>query len=119
MAEPTSTAAAAATYAAAASGVTLALLGVDYYSLLWGMVGAFLALGSAGSMGRRRAIVYVVLSTIVGAAIGNAAVAFFQVSSRPLLIIGSLVGGAGAQLLVAAMLKAAIARIEKLGGGQS
>jgi len=113
MAEPTT--ATAAAFAATASGVTLALLGVDYYSLLYGMVGAFLALGSAGAMGRSRAVAYVVLSTVVGAAIGNAAVTFFAVSSRPLLILGCLVGGAGSQMLVASLIKALNSRIEKLG----
>lgn len=116
MAEPTTTA--AASLAAAMSGITIALLGVDYYSLLYGMVGAFLALGSAESMGRGRAILYVILSTLVGSAIGNASLIVFPVGSqtRAVLILGCLVGGAGAQLLVAALLKAALKRIDKLGG---
>ncbi len=106
----------AGTLAAAASAITLALFGVDYYSLLYGFVGALLALSEAGTMGRRRAVIYVALSTLVGGAFGNAAVTFFGSTARPFLILGCLIGGAGAQLLVSALLTAALKRIEKLGG---
>lgn len=112
MAEPMTPAA----FAAAASGITLAVFGVDYYSLLYGMVGAFIALGQAGQMGRSRAVVYVVLATLVGSAIGNAAVAFFGVSNRAFLILGCVVGGAGSQLLLSALVRAALARIDGIGG---
>ena len=114
MAEPTSTTAVAA-YAAAASGITLAVLGVDYYSLVYGMVGAFLALGSAGDMGKGRAVAYVILSTIVGAALGTAAVEFFSVTSKAALFVGCVVGGAGSQTLVGAFIKAVVKRIDNEG----
>jgi len=116
MPEPTT--ALASAIAATASTITLALFGVDYYSLLYGFVGALFSMSQAATMGRGRAIVYVVLSTLVGAAFGAAATELVGTASRAALFLGCVVGGAGAQLLVSALLKAALARIDKLGGGQ-
>lgn len=115
MPEPTTIA--AGTAVAAISGVTLALFGVDYYSLLYGMVGALLALGSSPATGRVRAVVFVFLSTLIGAAVGNVAVELLASHSRALLILGSVVGGAGAQKLVAAALNAVLGRISGAPGG--
>ena len=113
MPEPASTTAAA--IAAAASGITLALLGVDYYSLLYGLIGALWAMSQAGAMTKVRAVVYVLMSTVVGAAIGSGGVALIGSSSRAVLILACLVAGAGAHLLVTAAVKAAVTRIESLG----
>lgn len=115
MPEPTTTLSAAAV-AAAISGVTSALLGVEYYSLIWGMVGALLALYQAAPMGRLRSVIFVSISTLVGAACGTGAVDSIGSDSRPLLIVASLVAGFGAQLIVTALLRSALSRIEKLGG---
>lgn len=113
MAEPTSTTLAG--YAAAASGVTLALLGVDYHSLLYGFVGALLAISNSERMTRARAVVYAVLSTLTGAVIGNAAVAFFETTNRSMLIFGCLIGGAGAQGFVYRFIKRANTLIDTYG----
>lgn len=115
MTEPT-TSAAAAGLAASLSGITLALLGVEYYALLWALVGALLAMSAAASMTRGRAIAYVALSTLVGAAFGHFAIAMLGAANRPLLIIFSLVGGAGAQQLVFTAIAAIASRIAKTGG---
>lgn len=104
-------------WAAAFSGITLALFGVDYYSLLYGLVGAMLAMHQAEAMTRLRAVVYVVLSTLVGAALGSGALALFGVSSKPLLIVCSIVGGAGAHVIVSRLLKVALTRIDSMGEG--
>ncbi len=116
MTDPTTTSAAA--FAAMLSGVTLAMLGVDYYSLLYGMVGAFLALGSTETAGRGKAVAYVCMSTLVGAVVGNAALAFMPESMqvRQVLILGCLVGGYGAHLIAKAVLDAVLRRINKFGG---
>jgi hypothetical protein len=113
LAEPLSVAGA---LAAAASTITLALLGVDYYSLIWGMVGALLALYQAERMGRVRSVIYITLSTLVGAACGTGAMAAISSGSRPLLIVFSLVAGFGAQVIVTSLLRAGLRRIDKLGG---
>lgn len=108
--EPTTVTAGA--LAAAASAVTLALFGVDYYSLLYGFVGAALALSQAEAMGRSRAILYVSLSTLVGAVIGNVFVDWIDHKSRFYLIGSCLVGGIVAQALVAVLIKHAPALAE-------
>lgn len=100
-------------WAAALSGVTLAIFGVDYYSLLYGLVGAMMAMHQAETMARTRAVLYVALSTLVGAALGNGALALFGSTSKPLLIVGCIVGGAGAHVIVAALLRLALKRIDK------
>lgn len=104
--------------AATLSTISLALFGVDYYSMLGGFLGALLALPQAESMGRFKALLFVALSTLVGAVIGNVLVVLAGSTARPLLILGCIVGGAGAQLLVATVIKALTTRIEKLGGTQ-
>lgn len=113
MAEPTTT---AGLIVGAISMATLALLGVDYYSLLWALVGALLALYQSESMGKVRTVIFILLSTLIGAACGTGALAFVNSESRPLLILASLVAGYGAQIVVTALLNAGVKRIEKLGG---
>lgn len=117
MPEPTTSTVLAAV-AGGISTITLALLGVDYYSLIWSMVGTLLALYQAERMGRLRSVIFVVLSTLIGAALGSGLMDFWGSSSRPVLIAVSLVSGFGAQLIVTALLRAGINRIERLGGGQ-
>lgn len=98
-------------WVAALSGITLALFGVDYYSLLYGMVGSMFAVYQAESMPRLRAMVFVVLCTIIGAALGNGALAFFGTSNKPLLLVVCIVGGYGAQALLGRLLKTALGRM--------
>jgi surface polysaccharide O-acyltransferase-like enzyme len=104
-------------WAATLSGVTLAVLGVDYYSLLYGLVGAMMAMHTAQVMTRLRAVLFVCLSTVVGAALGNGALAVAGSNNRALLIVGCIVCGASAQLLVSRLIAAAVARIDAMGGG--
>jgi hypothetical protein len=98
------------------SSIIMTLFGVEYYALVWGLVGALLALTQIESMPIRQAVLHVTLSTLIGAALGSAGVEFFSATHRVFLIIGSLVGGAGAQILVGEIIKSLLARIKKLGG---
>lgn len=102
--------------AAGASTVTMALLGVDHYALVWGMVGALLAVYQAENLGRARSVIFVTLSTLVGAACGTGALSAISSDSRPLLIVFSLVAGFGAQVIVTRLLRAFLHRIDRLGG---
>lgn len=113
MPEPTTS---ASVIVGAISMATLALLGVDYYSLLWALVGALLALYMAEPMGKVRTVCFIALSTLIGAACGTGAMAAIASDSRPLLILSSLVAGYGAQIVVTALLSAGVRRIERLGG---
>lgn len=114
MSEPTS--AAAAGIAASISGVTLALIGVEWYALLWSLIGALFVMGEAPSMGRARAVLYVVLTMLIGAALAHGLMAVAGLQNRAMLIGLSVVFGAGAQRVVSALIKAAEGRIGKIGG---
>ncbi|WP_017756862.1 putative holin [Pseudacidovorax intermedius] len=109
--EPTSNV--VACIAASASTLAMAMPGVDYYALIWGLIGALLALYQAERMGRIRSLVFVALSTLVGAACGTAATEFIG-SSRPVLIVLSLIAGFGAQVLVTTLLRALLSHVGKL-----
>lgn len=113
MPEPTTTS--ATSMAAAVSGITLALLGVDYYSLLYGMIGALLAVSHSERMARGKAIAFVGLSTVIGAVLGSAAVEMAGATSRTMLIFGCVIGGAGAQGFVAALIRLGTAKIDQWG----
>lgn len=116
MPEPTTSTAAA--LAAALSTTSLALFGVDYYSLLYGCVGAMMAMTQAEAMTRTRAVIFMALSTLVGAALGNGALALLGSTNRALLIVGCIVCGASAQLIVSRLIQAALSRIDALGAGK-
>jgi VanZ family protein len=111
MTEPTT----AATLAAAASGITLALLGVDYYSLLGGLLGAMLAVSQTDATTTRwKSIGSVVLTCLIGSILGSAAVALLGGhTSRAVLVAVSLVCAAGAQRLVARLLALLETKIDK------
>lgn len=117
MPEPTTTA--VASIAAAISGVTMALLGVDYHSLLYGLVGSLIAIGQSEHTSRWKAVVGVVLSTITGSVLGTAAVELFNLTGKTSLLLGCIVGGAGAQALVLGLVNIASSQIERIGGKKS
>lgn len=112
MPEPTATIAGA--LAAGASTVTMALLGVDHYSLVWGLVGALVALYQADTMGRVKSVVFVALSTLIGAAAGTGVQAWFETTSRPLLIVASMTGGFGAQAIITTVLRIGLEWLDRI-----
>ena len=112
MAEPVSIS--ATSIAAAASVITLAAFGVDYYSLLYGMIGALLAADRGDKMGRTRAIVWVSLSSIVGAVIGNIITEYFGLKSKFMLIGLCLLGGIMAQAAASAIVQGTPVLIDTL-----
>lgn len=109
MIEPTTQTIAA--LAASISGISLALLGVDSYSLLYGMVGALFALFEAERMGRLRAVVFVVLSTVGGAALGEGLLSITVIHSKTLTFVGCIVCGYGTQAILARLLRRSLDRI--------
>lgn len=110
MIEPTTQTVAA--LAASLSGIALALLGVDYYSLLYGMVGAMFALYEAVPMGRWRAVLFVILSTVAGAALGEGLIGVLVIKSKSLIFVGCIVCGYGTQAILARLLRRGLARID-------
>jgi crotonobetainyl-CoA:carnitine CoA-transferase CaiB-like acyl-CoA transferase len=116
MIEPTSQAAA---FAASLSAITLALLGVDHLSIIYGLVGALFALYEAERMERGRAMVFVVLSTLAGAAMGNGALALLGSGSKGVLLVSCIVCGYGTQALLARLLRRGLNQIDKDDGGKT
>ena len=92
----------------AASGLSAALLawiGVDAHAVFWGFSGSTLTLVMTDApMSRGRAVVTVVVCALSGAALGQYAAELFASSSRAGLIALALVFGAGAQVLVPAII---------------
>lgn len=96
------------------SGMLLALLGVDYYSLLWAVVGSVGALLYSAPTSRSRAAFSVFISTLMGAALGTA-VAEHVGGSRSVLIVMSIVCATGPQLLINALLSRIVKTINRDG----
>ena len=120
MAEPTTTAS-ILVWTTGISSVTMAVLGVDFQSILWGVFGSMFAHGHAENMSRYKAIIYIVLASLIGAAIGTAAQAFVQfavpsLNTKAGLILGALAGGAGAQKLLDAIIAMLNRKIDSVGG---
>jgi hypothetical protein len=106
MPEPTSATIAATL--AGLSAITLALFGVDYYSLLYALIGAMFALFKSEQMSWGRAVVYVLLATLAGAVLGNLAAGYVAVNPPRLVLIGFCgAGGLLAQAIASALLQAA------------
>jgi hypothetical protein len=117
MTEPTTT---ISSIVAALSMLTTALFGIDYYSILWGMLGALLAASQAPPSERWRAMVSVVLSTLVGAVFGEAAIAALVLmfpggNVRPILFFACTLGGYGGAVLVTGCVDAVLSRIKNMG----
>ncbi len=98
--------------AASLSGITLALLGVDHLSIIYGLVGALFALYEAERMERGRALVFVVLSTLAGAAMGNGALSLLGTASKGVLLVSCIVCGYGTQALLARLLRRGLNQID-------
>ena len=103
---------------AAISGYTVAALGVEWHALLWAFVGVMLANAPDASLSTVRATVYVALATLVGAAFGHGFIALLDSTKPALLILFSVIGGAGAKPLVFRAIEALGKRIDTLGGKQ-
>jgi hypothetical protein len=91
------------------------VLGVDYYALIWGLFGALFASAFfSASVGRRRAVLEVVLSTLAGAVCGS--IVADHSESRRILMFMCFICGAGSQPIVSAAIKATVARIDRVAG---
>lgn len=106
MMEPTTTGLIA--WVAGISALALAVFGFDYYSLLYALAGAMFALLQSEQMTWGRAIVYTLLATLAGAALGNIVAAYVTDKPTRATVIGfCFLGGLIASALASALLKAA------------
>ena len=102
-------------FAAAATDVALALIGVSYYAVLWGCFGALFGLVLTPPESRWSAIFSVFLSALIGAALGEL-FAHVTGGGQKAVIGLSAICGAGTKPIVSAAIKAVTARIQKAGG---
>lgn len=98
------------TFVSYISANLISLLGLNYYALVWAFIGALVALTQSNRMERVRAVIYVLLSTFIGALLGTAAGEWLAISKVSLVAVLSLLGGVGWQSMIASMLKIAEAR---------
>jgi uncharacterized membrane protein YfcA len=94
----------------------MAVFGLDYYSLVYALVGTILLLSSRQKTTRLRALIYVALSTIAGAALGTYLVGHFDAESKPALFVVCMVCGGGAQLVFTTMVDVLNTQIKRMGG---
>lgn len=104
-----------AAFVTAASQALMTLFGVDYYAVMWAFVGSLAALTQA-KMTMPRAVFYVFLSTMVGAALGSAAFDHLESKTKTVLLLCSVVGGFGWQIIMTALVQAVVSRIKTIGG---
>ena len=117
MTEPTTT---IASSVAAVSMMTTALFGFDYHSMVWGLLGALIAARQGPSSEWLRAMAAALLSMLVGAAFGEAAIAGLALifpggNVKPILFFACIIGGYGGATLVIRCLDAVFARVKVLG----
>lgn len=110
MIEPTTQTATA--LAASLSGITLALLGVDHLSIMYGFVGALFAAFEVERLGRGKAVVLVVLSTVGGAAMGNGLVALAGNGNRFIIFLGCIACGFSTQAILSAIVRRVVRSID-------
>lgn len=106
-----------AIFVSSLSATLLAVLGVDYYSLLWAVVGSVGALLYTAPTTRSRAAFTVAVSTLMGAALGTF-VAERMGGSRSVLIVFAIVCATGPQLLINALLSRLVTTINREGPTQ-
>lgn len=105
----------AATLAASLTGAALALFGVSYYALLWGLFGALFGLVLTQAEGRWVAISSVIISALIGAALGEFFSEIIHGGQRGVIAL-SAICAAGAKPIVTTCISALQVRIEKAGG---
>lgn len=102
--------------AAGVTGAVVAILGVPYLALLWATIGAVIAMVFTPPESRSSAILAVIAGGLAGAALGHGGtdiasrMAPSLAGSNAILILASLVCGAGAKPIVST----AIARVQKM-----
>lgn len=102
---------------AVVSSLLLAVLGVDYYALLWALIAAISVQLFAEKTTRTRAAMITVVSMLLGAALGTAMAENLGAGSRPMLMLCSIVCASAPRPLIASLVNAFINRINKNFGG--
>lgn len=83
------------------SGGLGALLGLNYYAIVWAFWGALIPLTKTRRIAGLRVIGYVLFSMLLGALLSTAAADFLHITTRSTISIMALIAGASWQSLVA------------------
>jgi len=97
------------------SAAVLALLGVEYFALIWGIGGAVFSLTLTKPESRKSALVSVLTSALAGAALASM-LAHLINGGKPALIAIAFITAAGAKPIVSRGITAVENLIAKLGG---
>jgi hypothetical protein len=101
------------------TAVTLAAIGLPHLALVWGFVGAAVAIVLTPPESKERALLTVFASGLVGAAGGSAAADYIAgqaVASGSVLVVASLLIGAGAKPLLQKGIEVITALLDRIGG---
>ena len=114
MAEPATSGSLAAAFVMFISGVTMELLGFDYYALVGAGIGTgiLVFLAPQTDLTKRKTIFLAVLSMLFGAIAGTTMVAFLGAATRPSLMLSCLVLAFGMQKILSALVSQAVKKIE-------
>lgn len=99
----------------ALSSFLFAVLGVDYYAMLWATIGAVTTLLWSSPTRKIEGAITMLVSALIGAALGSF-VNDQVLHSRSFLLVTSLVGGAGAQPLVKSLVSGAVTWLDRKAG---
>lgn len=101
----------------AISAVTLTLVGVDYYGIVWALLGAlYNVYGRQSPDSKLKTTAFIILSTLIGAGLGMAAAAVIGVTVKIVASVCCLIGGYGIQQILESLKKATTSRIDRMGG---
>lgn len=101
--------------AASLTTATMALLGVPYLALVWAFLGAFGGLLITPQESRKQAVVTIVLSGFLGAALGYACARWVAADNIALQNAACAICGAGAKPLLALGVEALKSQFSKWG----
>lgn len=117
MSDPAAAASGAVAVGAWLSAAVFALLGVEYFAIVWGIGGAVFALTLTQQESRKAAIVSVVTSALAGAALAGL-LASLAGGGKPAMIAIAFITAAGAKPIVSKAIESLELLISKLGGGK-
>lgn len=99
-------------FVAALNAATLALLGVNYYAVVWAFLGSLVAMTQMERKVWSRAVLYSLLSTLIGSLMGTATADFLNITNRSALAFLSILGALGWQTFLAICIKIAEGKLK-------
>lgn len=99
-------------FVAVLNAATLALLGVNYYAVVWAFLGSLVAMTQMERKPWMRAVLYSLLSTLMGSLLGTAGADFMGLTNKSALAFLSTVGALSWQTSLALVVKIAEGKLK-------